>query len=63
SLPCYERAAIRPRLTFALVLLVRHRFATAVTALTQALGSLIRSDVLTAYPYPAKIWTPETVAA
>jgi len=28
-----------------------------------ALGSLIRSDVLTAYPYPAKIWTPEVVAA
>ena len=21
------------------------------------------SDVLTAYPYPAKIWTPEVVAA
>ena len=31
--------------------------------LTQALGNLIRQGVLTAYPYPAKIWTPEVVAA
>ena len=51
------------RLPFALGPLVGHRLAIDVPALTQALGSLIRSDVLTAYPYPAKIWTPETVAA
>ena len=31
------------------------------TALTNNDGA--RSDVLTAYPYPAKIWTPEVVAA
>ena len=51
------------RLPFALGPLVGHRLAIDVPALTLALGSLIRSDVLTAYPYPAKIWTPETVAA
>ncbi|MFJ5483755.1 hypothetical protein [Pectobacterium actinidiae] len=33
-----------------------------VPALTDALGELIRSEVLTAYPYPARIWTPEAVA-
>ena len=31
----------------------------ALARMTQALGSLIRDDVLTAYPYPARIWTPE----
>ena len=41
---------------------MRFRPLTAL-ALTLALGSLIRSDALTAYPYPAKIWTPEAVAA
>jgi len=51
------------RLPFALGPLVGHQLAIDVPALTQALGSLIRSDVLTAYPYPAKIWTPETAAA
>ncbi|MGK8941630.1 hypothetical protein ACRS81_12735 [Stutzerimonas stutzeri] len=51
------------RLPFALGPLVGHRLAIDVPALTLALGSLIRSDVLTAYPYPAKIWTPETAAA
>ena len=51
------------RLPFALGPLEGHRLAIDVPALTLALGSLIRSDVLTAYPYPAKIWTPEAVAA
>lgn len=51
------------RLPFALGPLEGHRLAIDVPALTLALGSLIRSDVLTAYPYPAKIWTPEVVAA
>ena len=51
------------RLPFALGSLEGHRLAIDVPALTLALGSLIRSDVLTAYPYPAKIWTPEAVAA
>ena len=50
-------------LPFALGPLEGHRLAIDVPALTLALGSLIRSDVLTAYPYPAKIWTPEAVAA
>ena len=51
------------RLPFALGPLEGHRLAIDVPALTLALGSLIRSDVLTAYPYPAKLWTPEAVAA
>ncbi|CUJ46572.1 Uncharacterised protein [Achromobacter xylosoxidans] len=51
------------RLPFALGPLEGHRLAIDVPALTLALGSLIRSDALTAYPYPAKIWTPEAVAA
>ena len=51
------------RLPFALGPLEGHRLAIDVPTLTLALGSLIRSDVLTAYPYPAKIWTPEVVAA
>ena len=51
------------RLPFALGPLEGHRLAIDVPALTLALGSLIRSDVLTAYPYPAEIWTPEAVAA
>lgn len=50
------------RLPLALGPLEGHRLAIDVPALTQALGSLIRSDVLTAYPCPAKIWTPEAVA-
>ncbi|HGE6810425.1 TPA: hypothetical protein ACGB9W_004750 [Pseudomonas aeruginosa] len=33
-----------------------------VPALTEALGDLIRREVLTAYEYPARIWTPEAVA-
>jgi hypothetical protein len=45
------RAAGRPS--------ARHRRAGA----DPGAGRLIRSDVLTAYPYPAKIWTPEAVAA
>ncbi|MBP7656784.1 MAG: hypothetical protein KA742_09605, partial [Pseudoxanthomonas sp.] len=51
------------RLPFALGPLEGYRLAIDVPVLTQALGSLIRSDVLTAYPYPARIWTPEVVAA
>ena len=51
------------RLPFALGPLEGHRLAIDVPALSLALGSLIRSDALTAYPYPAKIWTPEAVAA
>ena len=51
------------RLPFALGPLEGHRLAIDVPALTLALGSLIRSDALTAYPYPTKIWTPEAVAA
>ena len=39
------------RLPFALGPLEGHRLAIDVPALTLALGSLIRSDVLTAYPY------------
>ncbi|HBO9204990.1 TPA: hypothetical protein PXD14_000423 [Pseudomonas aeruginosa] len=39
------------------------RLSIDVPVLTQALGDLIRSDVLTAYPYPAKIWNPGVVAA
>lgn len=35
------------------------RLAIDVPALTEALGDLIRQGVLTAYPYPARIWTPE----
>ena len=54
---------LRLGLPFALGPLEGHRLAIDVPALTLALGSLIRSDVLTAYPYPAKIWTPEAVAA
>ena len=50
------------RLPFALGPLEGHRLAIDVPALSLALGSLIRSDALTAYPYPAKIWTPEAVA-
>lgn len=51
------------RLPFALGPLEGHRLAIDVPVLTQALGNLIRNDVLTAYPYPAKIWTPEVEAA
>ena len=51
------------RLPFALGPLEGHRLAIDVPVLTQALGSLIRSDVLTGYPYPARSWTPEAVAA
>lgn len=40
-----------------------HRLRIDVPALTLELGDLIRSDLLTAYPYPAKIWTPEVIAA
>jgi hypothetical protein len=51
------------RLPFALGPLEGHRLAIDVPALTQALGGLIRSDVLTGLSVPAKIWTPEAVAA
>ncbi|MFK1437581.1 hypothetical protein ACIU0H_28535 [Pseudomonas aeruginosa] len=33
-----------------------------VPVLTDALGELIRRNLLTAYPYPARIWTPELAA-
>ena len=63
--PCWNccKPRMLARLPFALGPLEGHRLAIDVPALTLALGSLIRSDVLTAYPYPAKIWTPEAVAA
>ncbi|VFR27558.1 FIG026997: Hypothetical protein [plant metagenome] len=38
------------------------RLGLDVPALTEALGDLIRGNVLTAYPYPAQIWTPQAVA-
>lgn len=38
------------------------RLALDVPVLTDALGDLIRREVLTAYPYPARIWQPERVA-
>ena len=64
----FDRRCVKPDKAnaSALALLPRdsaHRLAIDVPALTLALGSLIRSDVLNAYPYPAKIWTPEAVAA
>ena len=46
-------------LRMALGLLQGFRLAIDVPALTEALGDLIRQGVLTAYPYPARIWTPE----
>jgi len=51
------------RLPFALGPLEGHRLAIDVPTLTLELGSLIRSDVLTTYPYPSKIWMSETVPA
>ncbi|MCE4351892.1 hypothetical protein LYZ86_22230, partial [Xanthomonas hortorum pv. cynarae] len=51
------------RLPFDLGPLEGHRLAIDVPTLTLALGSLIRSDVLTAYAHPSKISTPEAVAA
>ncbi|MBJ7223584.1 MULTISPECIES: hypothetical protein [unclassified Brenneria] len=39
-----------------------YRLSLDVPALTEALGDLIRGNVLTAYPYPARIWTPQAVA-
>ncbi|MGP3790510.1 hypothetical protein [Pseudomonas sp. B392_1p] len=38
------------------------RLGLDVPVLTDALGELIRSNVLPAYPYPTRIWTQETVA-
>ena len=38
------------------------RLGLDVPLLTDALGDLIRDSVLTAYPYPARIWTPQAVA-
>lgn len=51
------------RLPFALGPLEGYRLAIDVPALALALGALIRSDALTAYPFPAKSWAPEAVAA
>ncbi|MBV6791562.1 hypothetical protein [Xanthomonas euvesicatoria] len=51
------------RLPFALGPLEGHRLAIDVPALSQVLGNLIRSDTLTAYAYPSRIWTPEAVVA
>jgi hypothetical protein len=51
------------RLPLAIGPLEGHRLLIDVPTLTLALGELIRSDSLTAYPYPAKVWTPEAVAA
>lgn len=38
------------------------RLGLDVPALTDALGELIRGGLLTAYPYPTRIWTPEVAA-
>ena len=61
--PCAGEGVAIAEAAHALGPLEGHRLAIDVPALTLALGSLIRSDVLTAYPYPARIWTPEVVAA
>ena len=53
-----EREMLCP-LRMALGPLQGFRLAIDVPALTEALGDLIRQGVLTAYPYPARIWTPE----
>ncbi|WP_338807035.1 hypothetical protein V8U11_08225 [Pseudomonas chlororaphis] len=50
------------RLPVALGPLQGFRLGLDVIALTEALGDLIRRGVLTAYPYPARIWTPEAAA-
>ncbi|OGA61269.1 MAG: hypothetical protein A2710_07320 [Burkholderiales bacterium RIFCSPHIGHO2_01_FULL_64_960] len=57
-----EREMLRS-LPMALGPLQGFRLAIDVPVLTDALGDLIRQGALTAYPYPAKIWKPETVAA
>lgn len=50
------------RLPFALGPLEGHRLAIDVPVLTSALGSLIRSDALTAHPRSTRERTPEAVA-
>lgn len=56
-----DRAMLR-ELPAALGPLQGFRLELDVPALTEALGELIRSNTLTAYPYPTRIWAPEAVA-